>query len=189
MRYGNCLSMMYLNMKKLESRLRKNIGLDEKYRLENLKKYKIVYSKTESVFDQLAAFTATMLNTPIALINFVDRPNVWANAEKNKKQHLSLTEVEGNLCSMAIINENAGAFKKIAESPELMSNAIIAGESGLKFYAAAPITNNEGIRVGTVCILDKKHRPFSTYEQQQLDWVANMVTKEMNKKNAGRVCV
>ncbi|MDR6786260.1 GAF domain-containing protein [Pedobacter africanus] len=175
-------------MKKLENRLRKNIRLDEKYQLENLKKYKILYSKTESVFDQLAAFTATMLNTPIALINFIDRSHVWKNADKNRNQNASLPEAESNLCSMAIINENAGAFKQFAESPELMSNALIAGESGLKFYAAAPITNNEGVRVGTVCILDKKYRQFSTYEQQQLDWVAAVVAKEMNKKNAGSIC-
>lgn len=172
----------------MENKLRKNIGLDEKYQLENLKKYKIVYSKTESVFDQLAAFTATMLNTPIALINFIDRANVWANVEKNRTHNTSVHESESSLYAMAISNENAGAFKQFADSPELMSNALIAGESGLKFYAAAPITNNEGVRIGTVCILDKKYRPFSAYEQEQLDWVATMVAKEMNKKTAGSIC-
>lgn len=179
---------MNLNMKKLESKLRKNIGLNEKYQLENLKKYKIVYSKTESVFDQLAAFTATMLNTPIALINFIDRANVWTNLKNNRTQNTSIHESESSLYAMAISNENAGAFKQFTDSPELMSNALIAGESGLKFYAAASINNNEGIRIGTVCILDKKYRSFSTYEQEQLDWIATMVAKEMNKKNAGSIC-
>lgn len=176
-------------MKKLENRLRKNIGLDEKYRLENLKRYKILYSKTDAVFDQLAAFTATMLNTPIALINFIDRAYVWTGAEESKKQDVIIRDAENSLCSIAVISENAGAFKSFAERPQLMSNALIAGESGLKFYATAPITNNEGVRVGTVSILDSKHRPFSSYEQQQLEWVAAMVKKEMNKKNADSVCV
>ncbi|MNL01155.1 hypothetical protein D3C87_1216160 [compost metagenome] len=176
-------------MKKLEKKLRKSIGLDEKHRLENLKRYKILYAKTESVFDQLAAFTATMLNAPIAIINFVDRESVWVKADESSQPTAGLFEEESNLCSLAIINESAFAFEGFAERPQLMSNALIAGEAGLQFYAAAAITTDEGFNVGSVCIVDKKRREFLPHEQEQLEWVASMVRREMNKKIAGKICV
>ncbi|MBB5438711.1 GAF domain-containing protein [Pedobacter sp. AK017] len=154
-------------MRQLEKKLRKSIASDERSRLENLKNYKILYTKSEPVFDQLAAFTAKMLNTPIALINFVDQ--------------------ESSLCSLAIINESGIAFENFEQHPYLMSNALIAGESGLGFYAAVPITTDEGLRVGTVCIVDKKHRKFLPQEQRKMEWVAGMVKKEINRRIAGRI--
>lgn len=176
-------------MRKLENKLRKSIDLDEKSQLENLKKYKILYSKTDAVFDQLAAFTATMLNTPVALINFVDKESVWTKADENSIAIAgSTSETDRNLCSMAVINESADAFKCFAERPQLMSNALIAGELGLQFYASVPITTDDGFNVGSVCIVDKKHRKFLPHEREQLEWVAAMVRIEMNKRTTGEIC-
>jgi GAF domain-containing protein len=175
-------------MKNTDSKIRKSIVSDEKSRLENLKKYKILYTKSEPVFDQLAAFTATMLNAPIALINFVDQDSVWMKAGQ-PAQPLPAFEgrSETSLCALAIINESVMAFESFAKQPGLMSNALIAGESGLQFYAAVPITTDEGFNVGTVCIVDKKRRQFLPHEQKQLEWVAVMVRKEMNKRIAERI--
>lgn len=175
-------------MKKINSKIRFRILSDEKSRLENLKKYRILYTKSEPVFDQLAAFTATMFNTPIALINFVDQDSVWMKAVQHT-QPLQSFEAgrETNLCSVAIVNESITAYENFAEHPFLMSNALIAGESGLQFYAAVPITTDEGFNVGTVCIVDKKYRQFLPHEQQQLEWIAIMVRKEMNKRIAEKI--
>lgn len=184
-RYGNCLIIIHLDKKNLEKAIRKNITLDEKCGLENLKRYKILYTRSEPIFDQLAAYTATMLNTPIAVINFVNKESVWTNSAQQPIA-TSKPQKENNLCALAIINESANAFEKIAEHPCLLSNALIAGELGMQFYAAVPITTDEGFNVGTVCIVDRKRRTFSTEEKEQLEWVAFMVRKEMNKRIAER---
>lgn len=157
------------------------IPTDEDARLENLKKYKILYTKTEPIFDQLAALTATMMNTPIAMINFVDRDKVWTKADQSGHTGLEVDR-EVSLCSLAILNDSVTVFENLIQNPCLISNPLIAGESGLCFYAAAAITTNEGFRVGAVCILDKKTRVFKEEDRKKLELIALMVRREMNKR-------
>lgn len=156
------------------------IPTDEDARLENLKKYKILYTKTEPIFDQLAALTATMMNTPIAMINFVDRDKVWTKADQNGQ--IGEVDREVSLCSLAILNGSVTVFEDLIQNPCLISNPLIAGESGLRFYAAAAITTNEGFRVGAVCIVDKKPRVFKEEDRKKLELIAVMVRREMNKR-------
>jgi GAF domain-containing protein len=49
-----------------------------------------------------------------------------------------------------------------------MSNPLVAGEFGLRFYAGAPIITPDGFNIGTVCVVDKKPRSFSELEQELL---------------------
>lgn len=157
------------------------ISTDEEARLENLKKYKILYTKTEPIFDQLAAITATMMNTPIAMINFVDRDVVWTKADQHGQTGKAMDR-DLSLCSLAILNDSVTVFEDLIQNPAMLSNPLFVGESGLRFYAAAAITTNEGFRVGAVCIVDKKPRVFGEEDRKKLEKMAMMVRLEMNKR-------
>ena len=151
---------------------------------ENLKNYKVMFTKPEPIFDQLAGIAATMLNAPLAMINFIDRSSVWTG----QKEELTGNDAETSMCSLAILKGQEAHFQTAAQQLFLISNPLIAAEYGLKFYAAAPITTNDGFHVGTVCIVDRKKRNFSAEEQQKLEWVAAMVRLEMNKRTALNFC-
>lgn len=178
-RYGNCPIGL----------LRKTahmIGMDmippnEEDRLQNLNKYKILYTKSEPIFDQLAAITVTMLNTPIAMINFVDRHKVWTKANQIGEAGLEIDR-QSCLCSLTILNERVTVFEDITKELYLNYNPLLAGEFDLKFYAAAPIVTKEGFNIGSVCIMDRIARTFSVSEQKKLAWVASMVSVEMHKR-------
>lgn len=174
-------------MLKLEKRIRKSISLVEKSRLENLKGYKILSPKSSRVFDELSAFTASLFNTQIAVINFVDHHNFWAKKGQPTKINSSLF-IETSVCSLAIADESAKAFEGLSAAPALITNALIAAELGMNFYAAVPIVTDEGVRIGTVCIIDKAQRQFLPQEREKLEWVAGMVNREMNKKRAQKAC-
>jgi GAF domain-containing protein len=173
-------------MRQLKNKLRNSLASDEQLWLENLKNYKIVYTRSEPVFDQLAALTAAMLDAPIALINFVDQEGAWA---KDGQRSSTESSAQGgtSLCSLAINNKSEISFESFVKKPSLMLNPLIAGESGLQFYAAVPITTDDGFPVGMVCIVDKKNRKFLAHEQQKLEWVAGRVRMEMNKRMNMRV--
>jgi len=157
------------------------IPLNEEARIENLKKYKVLYTKPEPIFDQLAAIAATMLNAPVAMINFIDRFVVWTKANQRGESGME-TDRESSLCSLAILNEKVTVFEDIQKEISLISNPMIAGEHGFRFYAAAPIVTDEGFRVGSVCVMHQTSRDFSEEDQKKLAWVANMVRLEMNKR-------
>lgn len=157
------------------------IPLNEEDRLENLKKYKILYSKSEPVFDQLAAMAASTLEVPMAMINFVDKDKVWTKADQ-KGETGNETERGTSLCSLAILKDCVTVFENTLTEPYLLSNPIVAGEFGLRFYAAVPITTAEGFNIGVVCIVDHKARRFSAEDQQKLEEIARLVEKEIERR-------
>ncbi|MHA4894350.1 GAF domain-containing protein [Pedobacter sp. PWIIR3] len=157
------------------------VPLNEEERLENLKKYKIIYTKPEPIFDQLAAIAATLLDAPVAMINFVDRHTVWTKANQKGESGME-SERESSLCSLAILNQKVTVFEDLQKEISILTNPMIAGEHGFRFYAAAPITTDEGFNVGSVCVVDKTSRAFHVEEQKKLEWVASMVRAEMNKR-------
>jgi hypothetical protein len=151
--------------------------------LENLEQYKILHTKSEPVFDKLVAITAKMLNVPLAMINFVDSHKVWGVSEQLVPSDTD-TDQLSKICSIAARKDSLLKFETITKSPGLILNPMILGELGLQFFASAAITTKEGLNVGTICIVDSQYREFSPTEQKKLDWVASMVTKEMNKRLA-----
>lgn len=166
----------------MENTFGKNIiPQNEKERLENLKKYKILYTGTDSVFDQIAALAATTFGVPIAMINFVDKDIVWTKCNQKGEGGARL-ERGTSLCSLAILNDELTVFEDTLREPYLISNPLVAGESGLRFYAAAPIATPEGFNIGVLCILDKKARKFTREDQLQLEQIAVMIVKEIEKR-------
>lgn len=154
---------------------------NEEERLENLKKYEILYSKSEPIFDQLAALTATALQVPMAMINFVDKDLVWT---KSNQQGDAGGQVERgtSLCSLAILKDCVTVFENTLTEPFLMSNPMVAGEFGLRFYAAVPITTADGFNIGVLCILDKRPRKFTAEDQKILEGLAGLVKSEIERR-------
>lgn len=179
-RYGNCVIRQLRKATHM-------IGMDmippnEEDRLQNLQSYKILYTKSEPIFDQLAALTVTMLNTPIAMINFVDRHKVWTKANQIGEAGLEIDR-HSCLCSLTILNERVIVFEDITKELYLNSNPLLTGgEFDLKFYAAAPIITKEGFNIGSLCIMDKIARTFNASEQKKLTWAASMVSAEVHKR-------
>ena len=80
---------------------------------------------------------------------------------------------------MAIQNDEVTVFEDALKEQCLLSNPLIAGKFGLKFYAGAPLTTKEGYNIGTVCIVDKESRNFPENKKQLLQRFATMVMHEI----------
>jgi hypothetical protein len=151
--------------------------------LENLEQYKILNTKPEPVFDKLVATAAKMLNVSLAMINFVGSYKVWGLSEQSVSSDM-ITDQANNICSIAIQKDSLVKFETITKNPGLILNPMTLGEHGLQFFASAAITTKGGLNVGAVCIVDSQYRDFNSTEQKKLDWIASMVTAEMDKRLA-----
>jgi GAF domain-containing protein len=154
---------------------------NERQRLESLKKYDILYAQSEPIFDELAALSAMIFEMPIAMINFVDKDRVWTKASQDGESGLNI-ERGTSLCSLAILRNEVTVFADALQERCLLSNPFIAGEHGLRFYAAAPIGSKEGFNIGVVCIVDRKPRDFGPEDQAKLQSIAHMVELEIEKR-------
>lgn len=149
--------------------------------VEKLEQYDVVCTKSDPVFGQLAATAAIMLNKPLAMINFIDRRDVWEGQIQTER--LQQYTIGVNLCALAIHKEAKHQFSGVMDDFSLISSPMLAGEYGIKFYATASITTDQGFNVGYLYVADKEVVVFGEDEKRKLDWVADQVRLEMRKRN------
>jgi GAF domain-containing protein len=141
------------------------LPLNEQARLEALYAYDILDTPVEAPFDLLAARVAAALDAPIAVIGFIDETRHWFKAKFGTK--LTVNTREWATCAHTIyqaaplVTPDVRLEPRFANMPPLEQASILA-------YAGAPIMNADGCAVGTVCVFDKKTRPFSQAQIQQL---------------------
>ncbi len=142
------------------------IPADDNERLQALYHYNIIDADVKISFDNIAHIIADTFDVPIALISLVDKEEVIF------KGNVGMTDVKKtsrgvSLCALAVLSDEVTVFENAKEETCLVSNPLVAGKFGLKFYAGAPLTTKDGYQIGTVCIVDKKARSF-THEQKRL---------------------
>ncbi len=147
-------------------------------RIEALHHYKIIEADVHESFDNIAHIMAAFFDVPIALVSLVDKEEVIFKG--NVGMHGVAKNSRGiSLCALAVLNDDVIVFENAPKEPCLISNPLVAGSFGLKFYAGAPLTTKEGYHIGTVCIVDKKPRSFSPSQMQQLKRFSKMVMNEI----------
>lgn len=151
---------------------------NEEARLEKLKEYNILDTKSEGPFNNVASIAAHMFKTPMAFVSFVDKDRVWFKANVGLPG-VTDTPRGVSLCSLAVLEDQVTVFNNAAEEPCLLANPLVAGEFGLRFYAAAPLKTPDGYNIGAVCIVDKEPREFSPADQRVLEHLASIVMDEL----------
>ena len=112
------------------------IPADEEQRLEAVRRYAVLDTPPDAAFDRIATLAARILHTPIASVTIVDEDRIWFRA----RHGLDATETDRvpGLCASAILKDDPTIVTDAAVDPSTISNPLVAGDPGLRFYAAAP---------------------------------------------------
>ncbi len=155
------------------------IGDNEPERLSALEKYKILNTPPEKAFSHIANMVAKSFNVPIALISFVSEEEVFFKANFGYEEQ-DRADRGISLCALAILQDETTVFENPLEEPCLLSNPIVHGDFGLRFYAGAPLKTSDGHNIGTVCIIDHKQRFFSKDQIKLLEDFSEVIMDLLN---------
>jgi GAF domain-containing protein len=157
------------------------IPLDETERLQKLHEYKILDSPSGGPFKHIAGLAAHLFGVPIGLVSLVDSERVLFKGNVGMED---VNEIDRgvSLCSLAILQKEVTVFEDALKEPCLLTNPLVAGEFGLRFYAAAPLVTHDGFTLGSVCVVDQKPRSFTPEDQQNLEYLARMVMDELENR-------
>lgn len=149
----------------------------EKERLAALRRYEILDTPPDGSFDRITAVAARLFDVPIALVTLVDEDRIWFKS----RYGLDAAQIDRDpgLCASAILQSDVYVVSDALEDLRTLSNPLVAGEMGLRFYAAAPLATGDGHNLGTLCLLDVQPRQFSEQEQKTLGDLAAIVMDEM----------
>ncbi|MGB3201033.1 MAG: PAS domain S-box protein [Nodosilinea sp.] len=164
-----------------------NDSTDDAKRLAVVQRYQILDTPPDGAFDRITAIAARLFQVPIALVTVVDRDRIWF-----KSRHgLTIEQIdrEPGLCASAMLQNEVYIIADAPQDPRALTNSLVRGEFGLRFYAAAPLTTQDGYNLGTLCIIDRQPRQLTADETQTLADLAAVVMDELELRLSARQLV
>ncbi|GAA3725295.1 GAF domain-containing protein [Spinactinospora alkalitolerans] len=140
-----------------------------------VRRYDILDTPPDGTYDRVAALVAQTLRVPIATVTIVDEDRIWFKAAQGLPQGVCETSREPGLCASAILHGESYVVPDALRDSQALTNPLVRGELGLRFYAAAPITTADGFRLGTVNAIDTRPRKATDRERGILRDLAAMV--------------
>jgi GAF domain-containing protein len=159
----------------------------EATRLAALKRYDILDTPPDGSLNRLTGLAAKMFNMPIAIISLVDVDRIWFKSAHG----LAAEQIDrgGGLCDSAILSEDVYLVEDARQDPRTLTNPLVVGEMGLRFYAAAPLTTHDGHNLGTFCLIDQKPRYLNQNQKAMLQDLAAVAMDEIELRLAARTAV
>lgn len=149
---------------------------DEIHRLSALDELQLLDTPPEERFDRLTRLASRTFNVPISLVTLVDRERQWFKS----RQGLDAPETARciSFCGHAILSDETFIIENALNDDRFADNPLVTGAPNIRFYAGAPLRDRHGHRVGTLCIIDEKPRPFSDDDNATLRDLADLVERE-----------
>lgn len=150
---------------------------NERLRLDALRRLAVLDSPAEERFDRITRMARNMFDVPIALVSLVDENRQWF------KSCCGLPVLETprdiSFCGHAILGEGLFVVEDAAQDPRFSDNPLVTGEPHIRFYAGHPLEVGNGLKLGTLCIIDREPRVLSQRDQALLADLASMVESEL----------
>jgi formate hydrogenlyase transcriptional activator len=151
-------------------------------RLEALRRYHILDTPPDRAFDHITEVVADLFRVPVAIVSLVDGDRIWFKSHHGLDS--SETWFEPGLCLSAILSSEVYHVRDAIVDTRTQTHPLVAGEFGLRFYAAARLRTNDGFNLGTLCIIDRKPRELATSEAELLTKFATLVMDQIELRLA-----
>lgn len=131
---------------------------DEAARLAKLHSYNILDSANERDYDDIVQLVASICQTPIANISFVDHDRQWFKAAVGLREDQMQTPREVAFCAHTILGHDLFVVPDAHVDERFEDNPLVIGDPKVRFYAGMPIETDDGFRLGSLCAIDRVPR-------------------------------
>jgi len=156
------------------------IPANESTRLAALYQLLILDTLPEERFDKIAAFAAQEFEVPIAVITLVDAERQWFKAKVGTE--VCETGRDVSFCAHAILHDDIMVVPDAAADARFVDNPLVTGEPHIRFYAGAPLTLASGLRLGTLCLIDRAPRTLDALDLGILGTLRDLAVMELARR-------
>ncbi len=146
---------------------------DEQARSVVLRRFEKLDAAPEPALDSITALVAWFFNAPISAICLILYDHIIVKSLYGLEK--AQTDRRPEWCAAATATDEVFCISNALEDPLAKADPLVAGEFGLRFYAAAPLRTREGYSVGTLSVIDRKPRDISDSEKEFLRRMASLV--------------
>ena len=149
----------------------------ESARVAALDRYAILDTEPEQTFDDLVVLAAHVCRTPIAMLSLVDDHRQWFKSKVGVEIHE--TPREASFCAHAIQQRDLFIVPDTQNDDRFRENPMVLGEPHIRFYAGAPLINEDGFALGTLCVVDKQPRELDEAQKEALRSLSRLSLVQM----------
>lgn len=158
---------------------------NEQERLEALRSYGILDTEVEEDFDAITRFAAHLCGTPIALVSLVDATRQWFKS----KIGVEVTETSRDLsfCAYTILQSETLVVPDTQIDGRFSNNPLVTSDPNIRFYAGAPLQTDEGLGLGSLCVIDRIPRNLTPEQIEGLRVLGRAVVTNLHLRRALRM--
>jgi signal transduction histidine kinase len=156
----------------------------ERERIQALQRYQILDTPSDGAFNRITALASQIINVPISIVSLVDTDRIWFKSHHG----INVKEIERvpGLCASAILNNVPYILNDASIDPRSLTNPLVVGDLGLRFYVGIPLTTHDNHNLGVLSVIDLEPRTITEQELNILKNLAQIVVDEMELRLASR---
>lgn len=150
------------------------VSNDENLRVNALHAYDVIGSLPEAEYDAITKLAAHICKTPVAFISFIDKKEQWVKSEIGLG--ITSTPRKNSFCRFLInSDENFIEISDAALDSRVYDNVFVTGPPQFRYYAGVALTNEEGYKIGSLCVMDYKPRQIEAAQKESLLLLAGQI--------------
>lgn len=151
------------------------IPVNETERMELVHQLNILDTESEVFYDDITYLASLLCNMPVSTITIIDQNRQWFKS-------IVGGEGRGNpriysFCAHAILDDKVFEIPDSLSDDRFKDNPLVIGEPYVRYYAGAPLELKDGLRVGTLCVIDHKPNKLNEEQLKILQILSLQVTK------------
>lgn len=158
---------------------------NEDERLASLNSYDILDTLEEDDFDEITKLASQICQTPIALVTLIDKKRQWFKSAVGTD--VRETPREYAFCSYTILEKDVLVVNNLREDARFANNPLVTGDPNVAFYAGAPIINEEGYPLGSICVIDTEVKELNSQQIAALKTLSNQVVAQLELRRKIKV--
>jgi GAF domain-containing protein len=155
---------------------------NEAERLAALYALLLLDTPPEKRFDKIVEFAAEEFEVPIALISLLDTDRQWFKAAIGLGDTCQ-TGRDISFCGHAIMRADIMVVEDALQDQRFHDNPLVTGAPHIRFYAGAPLILQNGLALGTLCIIDTKPRQLDPMALAILSTLRSLVIQELENSH------
>ena len=148
-------------------------------RVSSLRAHRILDTMSDPRLDEIVHEAALDLGMPIARISLIDSDREWTKAAFGMLPGLSIPR-ELAFCAYTVLDPTCLTIVNDATlDPRFKTNPYVVGEPGIRFYAGAPLKDQEGNVLGALSVMDTRPRRFGPEMSAKLSFLAGLTASQI----------